>query len=70
MDEFRATMAANLRTARREKGETQEETAKAVGVTPASMGMYETGARIPRDDVKFRLAEHFGKTVAELFSFN
>lgn len=67
LKEYKVAMATNLRTARREKGETQEETANSVGVTPSAYAMYETGNRIPRDEVKFRLADHFGKTVSELF---
>ena len=39
-----------LRDLRGEK--TQEEIAKAVGITKSSWAMYERGERIPRDEVK------------------
>jgi len=46
---------------------TQAEIASGVGVTTSSWAMYERGERIPRDEVKFRIARYFGKTVDELF---
>lgn len=48
-------------------GKTQAEVAKAIGVTPAAIAMYELGIRVPRDDIKIRLAAYYGKTVGELF---
>ncbi len=39
----------------------------AVGVTTAALSMYETGSRIPRDEVKIALAKYYGTTVQELF---
>lgn len=46
---------------------TREEVAKAVGVSLSAMAMYETGARIPRDETKKRIAKYFGVTVEEIF---
>lgn len=46
---------------------TQEEIAKAVGITKSSWAMYERGERIPRDEVKIQIAKYFGKTVQEVF---
>ena len=37
----------------------QEEVAKAVGITQAALSMYERGERTPRDDVKIKLANYF-----------
>ena len=65
MDEMR--MAANIRTLRRARKETQAEAALAVGITPGAWGMYETGERIPRDDVKVKIANHFETTVGSIF---
>jgi DNA-binding XRE family transcriptional regulator len=45
----------------------REAVALAVGVTAQAVANYETGARIPADEIKLRLAEHFGKTVQEIF---
>lgn len=46
---------------------TQEEVAKAVDISPAAIGMYERGERIPRDEVKIRLAEYYAKSVQDIF---
>ena len=46
---------------------TIEEVAKAVEISPSSLGMYETGRRVPRDDVKIRIAKYYETTVAAIF---
>ena len=46
---------------------TREEVAKAVGVSVSAMSMYETGERIPRDEIKVRLAEYYGASVEAIF---
>ncbi len=46
---------------------TLEEVAKAVGISVSSLGMYETGKRVPRDDVKIRIAKYYQTTVAAIF---
>lgn len=46
---------------------TQEEIASALGITKSSWAMYERDERVPRDEVKIRIANFFGKTVQELF---
>ena len=45
----------------------QDEVAFACGISPAAVGMYERGERIPRDEIKIRLARYFGVSVEELF---
>lgn len=46
---------------------TQDEVAKGVGVSKSSWAMYERNERIPRDEVKIRIAEYFQRTVQEIF---
>ena len=46
---------------------TQEEIARAVGVSKSSWAMYERNERRPSDDVKVRIANYFGKSVQEIF---
>ena len=41
--------------------------ANAVGVSVSAMQMYENGERVPRDETKVALAEHFETTVGALF---
>jgi len=64
------TMENNLVGERLKKlrGErTQKEVADAVGVLASSYSMYETGVRVPRDEVKRRIAEYYGVSVATIF---
>lgn len=46
---------------------TQEEIAAILGITKSSWAMYERDERVPRDEVKIRIANFFGTTVQELF---
>lgn len=46
---------------------TREEIAKKVGVSISAISMYENGERIPRDDIKIRIAKAYNKTVQEIF---
>ena len=43
------------------------EVAEAIGVSVSALSMYETGARIPRDETKRKIAQYYGKTVEEIF---
>ena len=45
----------------------QAEIASSVGVTKSAWAMYERGERVPRDEVKVKIAKHFGKSVQEIF---
>lgn len=47
--------------------ESRESVAEAIGVSVSALVMYETGARIPRDETKLRIARHYGRTVQEIF---
>lgn len=45
----------------------REEVVKAVNISVSALAMYETGARIPRDEIKVALAQYYDTTVGELF---
>ena len=45
----------------------QSVVAEAVGVTKSALAMYERDERRPRDEVKIRIANFFGCSVAEIF---
>lgn len=45
----------------------QTEVADAVGVTAMSISLYESGERIPRDEVKIALAKYYGRSVESIF---
>ena len=58
-------IAQKLRELRGEKS--REDVAINCGVTAQAISMYETGARIPSDDVKIKLARFFNSSVQEIF---
>ena len=59
------TIGEKLKELRGDKS--QAEVAVAVGISDSAMSAYENGDRVPRDEVKIRLAKYFGKTVQEIF---
>lgn len=59
------TIAERLRAARGDIP--REKVAEAVGVSVSALSMYEIGQRIPRDEVKVKLAHFYGVTVQALF---
>ncbi len=45
----------------------QEEVAAALQIRQSTLAMYESGARMPRDEIKLRLARYYGCSVDALF---
>lgn len=41
--------------------------AKEMGISPSALCMYEAGLRVPRDDIKVRIAEFYGVSVGSIF---
>ena len=46
---------------------TIQEISDATGISPSTLGMYEIGERIPRDDNKITLANFYGMSVEDVF---
>ena len=46
---------------------TQGKVAQDLGITPSSLPMYENGERIPRDEVKIKIAKYYDTTVEAIF---
>ena len=44
-----------------------DDVAKAIGISRSAIGMYENEERVPRDDVKIKLAEYYCVTVQDIF---
>ena len=44
-----------------------EEVAKALGISTSALSMYEQGKRVPRDEVKIRMADYYQTTVENIF---
>ena len=49
---------------------TQEEIANAIGISISAIGMYETGQRVPRDEIKVKLANFYNVSIESLFFDN
>lgn len=48
----------------------QEQVAKACGISVSALSMYEQGNRIPRDEIKVKLAEYYCTSVQNIFFAN
>ncbi len=57
--------ASILRSLRGQKS--QSDIATAIGITKSSWAMYECGERVPRDEVKIKIANYFGRSVQDIF---
>lgn len=45
----------------------REEVAASIGVSCSAIQMYENGHRVPRDNIKMKLAQYYNVSVDELF---
>lgn len=46
---------------------TQEEVAKSIGISTSALSMYECGERIPRDNIKLRIAAYYRRPIHLIF---
>lgn len=56
-----------IKELRTQKGITAEELAKGLEISASAIVMYELGYRIPRDEIKIRMAQYFDCTVESIF---
>lgn len=56
-----------LRALRQKRKKTQQQVADDLEITKSSLAMYERDERVPRDEVKIRIARYYGETVDALF---
>lgn len=61
----KAKIAKTLVRLRGEKK--REEVAAALGISLSALAMYETGERIPRDEIKIAIAGYYDVPVADIF---
>ena len=52
---------------RLQKKMSMEQMAKTLGTSYSAISMYENGERIPRDEIKIKIAELFGVSVETIF---
>lgn len=43
------------------------DVATAIRISRSALAMYERGSRVPRDEIKVRLADYYGRTVQSIF---
>lgn len=63
----RTKAGKRLRELRTERGETLRTVSDAVGISSSALAMYEQGERAPRDEIKVKLSNYYGKGVEEIF---
>lgn len=45
----------------------RESVAKSLGISMSTLQMYENGQRIPRDEIKMKIAQYYNSNVEEIF---
>ena len=63
----RIEIGKRLLKLRTDKGLLQHQVAESIGVDKSTIGAYERGYRMPRDDVKVQLANFYKVDVSGLF---
>lgn len=61
------SIGTKLKALRIMKKSTQQEAAANIGITKSALAMYERDERIPRDEIKIRIADYYGETVQSIF---
>lgn len=59
-----------IKNLREKNNISRENFANAVEISQSALSMYENGQRIPRDEVKLRIASFFNTSIEELFFTN
>lgn len=60
-------IGCKLRELRQKKNKTIDEAAHDLNISVSAIGMYESGKRIPRDEIKIRIAEYYKVPVTSIF---
>ncbi|MDO4472523.1 MAG: helix-turn-helix transcriptional regulator [Bacillota bacterium] len=45
----------------------QAEVSSALGISPSALSMYEAGERVPRDEIKIRIADYYNQSIESIF---
>lgn len=62
-----ATIGRRIKEIRHEKGLTQAQFADLLGISTSTVAMYEVGERMPRDEIKKKIADAAGSKVDPIF---
>ena len=55
---------------REQRGLNQAQLAEKLSISPSSVSTYEQGVKVPRDELKVKIAEFVGVSVLDLFYSN
>ena len=61
------SIGTKLRALRAKMKKSQKQVADEVRITKSALAMYERDDRVPRDEIKVRLANYYGESVQSLF---
>lgn len=61
------SIGTKLRALREQKQKTQQQVADDLNITKSALAMYERNRRVPRDEVKVRIASYYGESVQSIF---
>ena len=61
------SIGTKLRALRAQKQKTQQQVADDLNITKSALAMYERNRRVPRDEVKVRIATYYGDSVQSIF---
>lgn len=56
-----------LYSLRTNQKKTRKEVAETCGISVSALAMYEIGERIPRDEIKIRLANYYKVSIVSIF---
>jgi transcriptional regulator with XRE-family HTH domain len=56
-----------LRQLREKKGKTLQEVANDLDIDVSTLSCYETGKRIPKDDIKRKIADYYKRSISGIF---
>lgn len=60
-------IGSKLKDLRQDKNKTIDEASHDMHISQSALCMYEIGKRIPRDEIKIRIAEYYGVPVESIF---
>lgn len=61
------SVGMKLKALRQARKKTQEQAAADLKITKSALSMYERDERMPRDEVKIRIAKYYGEPLETLF---
>ena len=61
------SVGMKLKALRQARKKTQEQAAADLKITKSALSMYERDERMPRDEVKVRIAKYYGEPLETLF---